>query len=51
VAARHAAVGYEVIDPIATLRAFQRHFRPARVNGRIDFETARLLGGLVEALS
>jgi N-acetylmuramoyl-L-alanine amidase len=51
VAARLAAVGYEVIDPIATLRAFQRHFRPARVNGRIDFETARLLGGLVEALS
>ncbi len=50
VVARLAAVGYEVVDPVATLRAFQRHFRPARVNGRIDFETARILQGLIEAL-
>jgi N-acetylmuramoyl-L-alanine amidase len=46
-----AAVGYETEDLAAALRAFQRHFRPARVNGRIDFETARLLGGLVEIIA
>lgn len=41
-------VGYEMSDPIAALRAFQRHFRPERVTGRIDFGTARRLGGLLE---
>lgn len=43
IAAMLAAVGYETTDLVASLRAFQRHFRPARVNGRIDFETARRL--------
>lgn len=43
-----AAVGYETVDRGATLRAFQRHFRPARVNGRIDFETARRLTALAD---
>ena len=35
-------------NPFLTLKAFQRHFRPARVTGRIDFETARRLKGLVD---
>jgi Negative regulator of beta-lactamase expression len=42
------AVGYETVDRGSTLRAFQRHFRPARVNGRIDFETARRLKALAD---
>lgn len=46
-----ADIGYDTADPTAALRAFQRHFRPARVNGRIDFETARLLQGLTEVLA
>ena len=29
------------------IKAFQRHFRPERVNGRIDFETVRRLAGLL----
>jgi N-acetylmuramoyl-L-alanine amidase len=43
-----AAIGYETEDLFATLKAFQRHFRPARVNGRLDFETARLIKGLAD---
>lgn len=39
-------IGYETDDLFATVRAFQRHFRPGRANGRIDFETARLIAGL-----
>jgi N-acetylmuramoyl-L-alanine amidase len=35
-------IGYETEDLCATLKAFQRHFRPARVDGRLDRETARL---------
>jgi N-acetylmuramoyl-L-alanine amidase len=42
-----AHIGYETVDRFQTLKAFQRHFRPERVNGRIDFETARRLAGLV----
>jgi hypothetical protein len=38
-----AGYGYETANLFKTLQAFQRHFRPARVNSRIDFETARLL--------
>jgi N-acetylmuramoyl-L-alanine amidase len=44
-----AKVGYEMSDPLAALKAFQRHFRPERVTGRIDFGTARRLAGLLEA--
>ncbi|MBK8210058.1 MAG: N-acetylmuramoyl-L-alanine amidase [Rhodospirillales bacterium] len=44
-------IGYETDDFFATLKAFQRHWRPARVNGRIDWETARLAGGLCALLS
>lgn len=43
-----AEVGYETVDWVASLRAFQRHFRPVRVNGRIDFETARRLKALAD---
>jgi N-acetyl-anhydromuramyl-L-alanine amidase AmpD len=43
-----AEVGYETENLHLTLKAFQRHFRPARVTGRIDFETARRLKGLAD---
>ena len=43
-----AEIGYETENLHLTLKAFQRHFRPARVTGRIDFETARRLKGLVD---
>jgi N-acetylmuramoyl-L-alanine amidase len=46
-----AAVGYGTDDLHPTLKAFQRHFRPSRVTGRIDFETARRLKGLVDLCS
>ncbi len=39
-------VGYDTSDWVAALRAFQRHFRPERVTGRIDFGTARRLAEL-----
>lgn len=42
-----AAFGYATEDRFAALKAFQRHFRPARVNGRIDFETVRRLSALL----
>lgn len=42
--------GYDTTDPQAAIAAFQRHFRPTRIDGRNDGETAgrlaRLLGGL-----
>jgi len=38
--------GYETDDLGKTLEAFQRHFRPAEINGKLDLETAQLLGGL-----
>ena len=43
-------IGYDVTDFNAALKAFQRHFRPDRVTGRIDPETARRILGLVEVL-
>ena len=43
-------IGYDVTDFNAALKAFQRHFRPDRVTGRIDAETARRALGLVEAV-
>lgn len=45
VTAMLAAIGYETEDLFATLKAFQRRFRPERVNGRIDFATARRIKG------
>jgi N-acetylmuramoyl-L-alanine amidase len=41
-------IGYETDDLTVTVRAFQRHFRPSAVNGRIDWQTARLLRGLCD---
>jgi N-acetylmuramoyl-L-alanine amidase len=43
-----STIGYEAGDLFATLKAFQRHFRPARVSGRLDRETARLARGLAD---
>ncbi|MCW5700388.1 MAG: N-acetylmuramoyl-L-alanine amidase [Rhodospirillales bacterium] len=43
-----ARVGYDVRDWALALKAFQRHYRPMRVTGRIDFETARRLRALVD---
>jgi len=41
-----AAFGYDIADPPAAVTAFQRHFRPARVDGVADEECRRLLAGL-----
>jgi len=38
--------GYDVNDPWAAIIAFQRRFRPARLDGRIDAETRTILKGL-----
>lgn len=45
---RLSKYGYSTDSLSAAVKAFQRHFRPTRVNGRIDGETARLLSGLVD---
>ncbi|MCS6987138.1 MAG: N-acetylmuramoyl-L-alanine amidase [Sphingomonadaceae bacterium] len=45
-----ARLGYDVTDPAAACRAFQRRFRPARIDGRIDAECRRLLAGLLMTL-
>ncbi len=46
-----AEIGYETANLFATLKAFQRHFRPERVNGRIDWQTARRARGLCTLLA
>lgn len=46
-----AAIGYETENLFATLKAFQRHFRPERVNGRLDWQTARLARGMCTMLA
>ena len=38
--------GYEIDDLSKTLAAFQRHFRPVEINGKLDSETVQLLSGL-----
>lgn len=45
-AALLAACGYETEELAASLAAFQRHFRPARIDGIADAETLGLLAGL-----
>jgi len=50
VAGNLATVGYEIDNLSKAVRAFQRHFRPARVTGRIDAGTARCLSSLVNLL-
>ena len=42
-----AEVGYETEDLAATLTAFQRRFRPVRVDGAADAETAGLVAAVV----
>lgn len=44
-----SAFGYEIADLPATITAFQRHFRPARVDGVADPETAGILKALLDA--
>ncbi len=46
-----ANFGYDVDDTTASLKAFQRHFRPRLVDGINDRETAGLLKALVDMLS
>ncbi|MFO1152958.1 MAG: N-acetylmuramoyl-L-alanine amidase [Rhodospirillales bacterium] len=46
-----AAIGYETIDPPATLRAFQRRYRPACIDGRLDGDTARRIRALAALLA
>ena len=41
-----AEIGYDVSEFEVTMRAFQRHFRPGQVSGRVDAETARRIAGL-----
>jgi len=43
-------VGYDIDDPKAALTAFQRHFRPWKVDGEIDAETVGRLRGLMRIL-
>ena len=38
--------GYEINDLGKTLEAFQRHFRPTKIDGELDSETMQLLNGL-----
>lgn len=42
-----ARFGYEISDPAATIRAFQRHFRPEKVDGVADARTQAILAGLL----
>jgi N-acetylmuramoyl-L-alanine amidase len=47
-----ARFGYDPDAPLdKVVTAFQRHFRPAQVDGRWDSECARLLHGLLEKFS
>jgi N-acetylmuramoyl-L-alanine amidase len=48
-AAALARYGYDVADAKAAVTAFQRHFRPARVDGVIDPETRAVLFALLRA--
>lgn len=47
-AAALAAIGYETVDVEKSIAAFQRRFRPARVDGRVDGETTGLLRAMAE---
>jgi len=45
-----ARYGYDTADVHAALAAFQRHFRPKRIDGLPDRESAELLAGLLKAV-
>ena len=53
VRARLAAIGYGYVDQdfAAVVRAFQRHYRPEAVTGRVDAETAARLESLYRQLA
>lgn len=42
--------GYDVTEPEAAVAAFQRHFRPDRVDGIVDYETGGRLARLLTAI-
>lgn len=42
--------GYNTRDINAALTAFQRHFRPGKIDGKPDVECAQLLAGLLVAI-
>jgi N-acetylmuramoyl-L-alanine amidase len=44
------AIGYPIPDLATTLRAFQRHWRPGRVDGQPDGETRLRIADLLHAL-
>ena len=44
-----SAYGYDIAYGLDAITAFQRHFRPARIDGVADGETAGLLKALLEA--
>jgi N-acetylmuramoyl-L-alanine amidase len=46
-----AAIGYDLTDPAAAVRAFQRRYRPARLDGVMDAQTARLAVALRDRLA
>lgn len=46
-----ADYGYDVSNPEMAVMAFQRHFRPGRVDGAADAETLGLLTALVNGLT
>jgi N-acetylmuramoyl-L-alanine amidase len=41
---RLAAIGYDVSDPVAAVRAFQRRFTPDRITGFADARTLKRIG-------
>ena len=43
-------IGYDVSNIRATIEAFQRRYRPQLITGKLDFETASLISGLLEAI-
>jgi N-acetylmuramoyl-L-alanine amidase len=43
-----ARYGYDMSDPASAIAAFQRHFRPERIDGAADAETVARLARLVE---
>jgi len=46
-----AAIGYDLSDPTAAVRAFQRRYRPRGLDGQADDETARLAVALRDRLA
>lgn len=49
VASMLTAYGYDIADPVAAIAAFQRHFRPEKVDGIADAQTVGRLQRLLAA--